>query len=239
MPASRHHCSSVLWNSVIRNFLTTQYLQPAEIEHHTNLQPVWQNSVVKIFLITAASSSVGRIWPKNFRSFGDGICSCRKIAQKPMISMDKTNCRCEKISVRKNKQALKFFDHRQVRTIWSEQEEKWYFSAVDIIAVLTDSANTANYWRVLKRRLKSEGNETITKCNGFKMLAPDGKMRLTDMLDTEGVLRLIQSIPSKNAAPFKLWLAQVGRERIDEIADPELAIDRALKTYERKGYSKE
>jgi hypothetical protein len=159
-----------------------------------------------------------------------------------MISMDKTNRRCEKTFVGKNRQALKFFDHRQVRTIWSEQEEKWYFSVVDIIAVLVekDYQDARKYWNKLAQRLRDEGAEqSVTNCHRLKLEAADGKRYLSDVADTETILRIIQSIPSKKAEPFKAWLARVGRERIDEIADPELAIDRALKTYERKGYSKE
>ena len=132
---------------------------------------------------------------------------------------------------------VKLFEEKKIRTIWNEDSEKWYFSVVDIIAVLTESDNPQVYWRVLKKRLADEGNETVTNCNGLKMLAPDGKMRLTDIADTEQVLRLIQSIPSKKAEPFKLWLAKVGSERIDEIVDPELSIDRAIQNYRRLGYS--
>jgi hypothetical protein len=160
-------------------------------------------------------------------------------AVKRTIPVDRTVSPRKKDRVGKGRQSLKFFEHQQVRSLWHEEEKKWYFSVVDIVAVLTGSVDAANYWRVLKRRLREEGNETITKCNGFKMTASDGKMRVTDVLDTEGILRLIQSIPSKNAEPFKIWLARVGRERIEEIEDPELAIERALRTYERKGYSKE
>ena len=126
-----------------------------------------------------------------------------------------------------------------IRTHWDEAEEKWYFAIVDVIAVLTDSVDPQNYWRVLKKRLRDEGNETITNCNGLKMLAADGKMRKTDVADVEQLLRLVQSIPSPKAEPFKLWLAQVGSERILETIDPELSIDRALETYVRKGYSRE
>jgi len=131
------------------------------------------------------------------------------------------------------------FKEKQVRTHWDEEQEKWYFSVVDVIAVLTDSPNPQVYWRVLKKRLTDEGNETVTNCNGLKMRAQDGKMRLTDVADTEQLLRIVQSVPSKKAEPFKLWLAQVGRERIDEIEDPEIAFDRAMETYLKKGYSKE
>lgn len=138
--------------------------------------------------------------------------------------------------------AIKLFEQKQVRSVWSDENEKWYFSVVDIIAILTDQPThqrARNYWKVLKNRLLKEGNETVTNCNRLKMLAEDGKMRETDVADTEQLFRLIQSIPSPKTEPFKLWLAQVGRERIDEIEDPELGIDRLLETYLRKGYSKE
>ena len=132
---------------------------------------------------------------------------------------------------------MKLFNDKQIRTHWNAEEEEWYFSVVDVIAVLTDSQNPQIYWRVLKKRLKDEGSETVTNCNGLKMLAPDGKMRMTDVLNTAGILRLIQSIPSPKAEPFKVWLAQVGSERLDEIADPEKAIARGADFYRRKGYS--
>lgn len=135
--------------------------------------------------------------------------------------------------------AIKLFQDQKVRVVWNEEEEKWYFSIVDVIAILTDSANAHNYWKVLKFRLKEEGNESVTKCNQLKLQSSDGKLYLTDVGDTEQILRLVQSIPSKKAEPFKLWLAKVGNERIDETHNPELAIDRALKTYLQKGYSKE
>lgn len=137
--------------------------------------------------------------------------------------------------------SLKLFENQSIRTNWDEEAEKWYFSVVDVIAALTDSdyQKARNYWKVLKNRLKSEGNETVTNCNQLKMVAPDGKMRLTDVADTEQLLRLIQSIPSKKAEPFKLWLASVGSQRIDEIADPEIAIQRALRYYQKMGYSPE
>ena len=138
---------------------------------------------------------------------------------------------------KKNKIIL--FKDKQVRRHWNEEKELWYFSVVDIISILTNSINPQTYWRKLKERLKKEGNETVTKCHGLKMLALDGKMRLTDVLDTENILRLIQSIPSPKAEPFKLWLARVGYERIEETEDPELAFQRAMGTYEKKGYSKE
>lgn len=133
---------------------------------------------------------------------------------------------------------IAIFEGKTIRREWNEKEEKWYFSVVDVVAVLSESENPAVYWRVLKKRLIDEGsNETVTKCNGLKMLATDGKMRLTDVADTEVMLRIIQSIPSPNAEPFKLWLARVGYERIEETHDPELAINRALNTYLKKGYS--
>jgi hypothetical protein len=135
--------------------------------------------------------------------------------------------------------AIKLFNEKQIRTHWDDEQEKWYFSIVDVIAVLTESENPQTYWRVLKKRLLDEGNETVTNCNALKMVAADGKMRKTDVADTEQLFRLIQSIPSPKAEPFKMWLAQVGRERIDEIEDPELGIDRLMETYLRKGYSKE
>src|SRR3989339_1975115 len=139
----------------------------------------------------------------------------------------------------KNK-AIAIFEGNQIRRHWDEDKELWYFSVVDVLAVLTNSDNPSVYWRVLKKRLLDEGsNETVTKCNGLKMVAPDGKMRLTDAADTETMLRLVQSIPSPNAEPFKLWLARVGYERLEETADPELAINRALKTYLQKGYTRE
>jgi len=134
---------------------------------------------------------------------------------------------------------IQIFNDKKIRTIWDEEQEKWYFSIVDVLSVLTESENPQTYWRVLKKRLLEEGNETVTKCNALKMQAADGKMRLTDVADTEQLFRLIQSIPSPKAEPFKAWLAQVGRERIDEIEDPEIGFDRLMETYLRKGYSKE
>ncbi len=134
---------------------------------------------------------------------------------------------------------LKLFETKQVRSLWDAEREAWFFSIVDVVAVLTDSADAAAYWRKLKQRLKAEGNETVTNCHGLKMKAPDGKMRLTDVADTEQLLRLVQSIPSPKAEPFKQWLARVGYERIEETDDPELAFDRAMETYLKKGYSKE
>ena len=134
---------------------------------------------------------------------------------------------------------IQLFEDKRIRTAWDEEKEEWYFSVVDVVAVLTDSVDPAAYWRKLKQRLKAEGNETVTNCHGLKMTAPDGKKRLTDVADTEQLLRIIQSIPSSRAEPFKLWLAQVGRERIEETIDPELTIERALETYLKKGYTRE
>lgn len=133
----------------------------------------------------------------------------------------------------------RIFEGKKVRTHWDKEKEEWYFSIVDVVAVLTESVDPFAYWRKLKQRLLEEGNETVTNCHALKMLAQDGKMRDTDVADTEQVLRLIQSIPSKKAEPFKMWLASVGNERINETHDPELTIDRAMKTYLKKGYSKE
>jgi len=132
---------------------------------------------------------------------------------------------------------IKLFEEKNVRSIWNEQEQKWYFSITDIIFILTESVDPLAYWRKLKQRLKADGNETVTNCHGLKMLAADGKMRMTDVADTEQLLRLIQSIPSPKAEPFKQWLAQVGAERIAEIEDPELAQARIRATYKAKGYS--
>ena len=129
------------------------------------------------------------------------------------------------------------FEQRKVRTIWDDQEEKWYFSIVDVCAVLTDSPNPRNYWKVLKHRLVKEGNETVTNCNQLKLLAEDGKRRLTDVADTEQLFRLIQSIPSPKAEPFKQWMAQVASQRIDQMQDPERSIDQAIIDYKRLGYS--
>ena len=134
---------------------------------------------------------------------------------------------------------LQLFENKAIRTAWDEEKEEWYFSIVDVVAVLTDSPNPQTYWRVMKKRLKDEGNETVTNCNALKMTAVDGKKRLTDVATTEQLLRIIQSIPSPKAEPFKLWLAEVGRERIEETIDPEQAIDRALETYLKKGYTRE
>jgi hypothetical protein len=133
--------------------------------------------------------------------------------------------------------AIKLFEEKQVRSVWNEEEEKWYISIVDVVAILTESVDPNAYWRKLKQRLKEEGNETVTNCHGLKMVAQDGKMRMTDVADTEQLFRLIQSIPSPKAEPFKGWLAKVGAERLDEIQDPELSIDRALENYMNLGYS--
>ena len=135
--------------------------------------------------------------------------------------------------------AIKLFEQKQIRSIWSDEEEKWYFSIVDVVGVLSESVNPNNYWKVLKNRLKKEGSELVTNCNQLKLQSSDGKFYNTDVADTEQLFRLIQSVPSKKAEPFKLWLAQVGRERIDEIEDPELGFDRLMETYLKKGYSKE
>lgn len=136
-----------------------------------------------------------------------------------------------------NKKAIAIFEGSKIRRQWDEEKELWLFSVIDIVAVLSQSSNPRNYWKVLKNRLKKEGSELVTKCNQLKMPFSDGKFYLTDVADTETVFRLIQSIPSPNAEPFKLWLARVGYERLEETADPEIAINRALKTYLQKGYS--
>lgn len=137
---------------------------------------------------------------------------------------------------------VKLFEQKQVRSVWDETQEKWYFSIIDVIEILTEQPNyqgARNYWKVLKSRLIKEGNETVTNCNRLKLRAEDGKMRLTDVADTEQLLRLIQSIPSPKAEPFKLWLAQNGAERLDEMQDPELTIERAMQDYLRLGYSED
>lgn len=131
---------------------------------------------------------------------------------------------------------IQLYDNQPIRTAWDEEKEEWYFAIVDVIRVLTESPNPQTYWRVMKKRMKDEGNETVTNCNALKLKAADGKKRLTDVANTEQLLRLIQSIPSRKAETFKLWLAQVGRERIEETIDPELSIDRALESYARLGY---
>ncbi|MDP2160029.1 MAG: Bro-N domain-containing protein [Flavobacterium sp.] len=137
----------------------------------------------------------------------------------------------------KQENAIQLFENKKVRTLWDAENEKWFFSIIDAVAVLTESVDPNAYWRKLKQRLKQEGNETVTNCHGLKMVAPDGKMRLTDVADTEQLFRLIQSIPSPKAEPFKLWLAQIAAERLDEMQDPELTIDRALEQYLQLGYS--
>ena len=135
------------------------------------------------------------------------------------------------------KETLKLFEERKVRTVWDDEKEKWYFSIVDVVSVLTDSVDATAYWRKLKQRLKEEGNETVTNCHGLKMKATDGKMRLTDVADTEQLLRIIQSIPSPKAEPFKQWMAHVASERLDQMPDPELSIEQAMMDYKRLGYS--
>jgi prophage antirepressor-like protein len=138
------------------------------------------------------------------------------------------------------KESLKLFEGKNVRAIWDDRQEKWYFSIVDVVSVLTDSNDyqaARNYWKVLKNRLVKEGNETVTNCNQLKMQASDGKLRKTDVADTEQLFRLIQSIPSPKAEPFKQWMSQVASERIDQMQDPELSIDQAIMDYKRLGYS--
>jgi hypothetical protein len=139
----------------------------------------------------------------------------------------------------KKESSIKLFESKQVRTHWDDEQEKWFFSIVDVIGILTNSPNPRKYWSVLKTRLKKEGSELATNCSQLKMLSSDGKRYKTDVADTETLFRLIQSVPSPKAEPFKLWLAKVGRERIDEIEDPEIGIDRLMETYLRKGYSRE
>lgn len=134
---------------------------------------------------------------------------------------------------------IKLYENKEIRSVWDEEKEDWFFSIVDVVSALTESSNPQVYWRVLKKRLKDEGNEIVTNCNALKMKSADGKMRKTDVADMQGIFRIIQSIPSPKAEPFKMWLAEIGKERIDEIIDPELTIDRALKTYLEKGYSRE
>ena len=135
------------------------------------------------------------------------------------------------------KEALQLFEQKKVRTVWDDEEEKWYFAIVDVVEVLTDSENPQTYWRVLKNRLKKEGNETVTNCNGLKLRAADGKMRMTDVADTEQLFRIIQSLPSPKAEPFKQWMAQVASQRLNQMQDPELNIDQAIIDYKRLGYS--
>ena len=135
------------------------------------------------------------------------------------------------------KNAIKIFEEKKVRTVWDDETETWYFSIIDVIAALTESVDPRKYWNKLKQGLKVEGNETVTNCHQLKMKASDGKMRLTDVADTEQLFRLIQSIPSPKAEPFKLWIAQIARERLDQLQDPELSINQALMDYKRLGYS--
>lgn len=135
------------------------------------------------------------------------------------------------------KESIKIFEEKKVRTVWDDEQEKWYFSIIDVVAVLTDSVNPQAYWRKLKQRLIEEGNQTVTNCHAFKMKAADGKMRLTDVADQEQLFRLIQSIPSPKAEPFKRWMAQVAAERLDQMQDPELSIHQAMADYKRLGYS--
>lgn len=139
----------------------------------------------------------------------------------------------------KEEYAIKLFDEYKIRTKWDLEIGDYYYSVIDVIAVLTESKNPRNYWKVLKKRLKDEGNELVTNCNRLKMPAKDGKMRLTDVATTKQLLRIIQSVPSPKAEPFKQWLAQMGKERLEEIADPEIAMQRSINTYRRKGYSEE
>ena len=134
---------------------------------------------------------------------------------------------------------IKIFEGNQIRSVWDNEKEEWYFSVVDVIGTLTESKDPGAYWRKLKQRLKEEGSEVVTFCHGLKLMATDGKMRETDTCDMKGIFRIIQSVPSPKAEPFKIWLAEVGKERLDEIVDPELTIERALETYLRKGYSRE
>ena len=135
------------------------------------------------------------------------------------------------------KETLQLFEQKKVRTIWDEEQEKWYFAIVDVVAVLTESVDAQSYWRKLKQRLKEEGNETVTNCHAFKMQAADGKMRLTDVADTEQLFRLIQSIPSPKAEPFKIWMSQVASSRLEQMQDPEMSIEQAISDYKRLGYS--
>ena len=137
------------------------------------------------------------------------------------------------------KETLQLFERKNVRTVWDDEEEKWYFSIVDVVAVLTDSPNPNNYWKVLKHRLLKEGNQSVTNCNQLKLRASDGKYYKTDVADTEQLLRLIQSIPSKKAEPFKEWMANVAATRLDQMQDPELSINQAIADYRRLGYSEE
>jgi hypothetical protein len=136
-----------------------------------------------------------------------------------------------------HEEAIKLFDAKKIRVVWDDQTEKYYFSVVDVIQVLTESVDATAYWRKLKQRLKAEGNETVTNCHALKLTAADGKQRLSDVADTEQILRLIQSVPSKKAEPFKMWLAKVGQERLNQLPDPERSIEQAIKDYRRLGYS--
>ena len=135
------------------------------------------------------------------------------------------------------KEAIKIFEEKKVRTVWDDETEEWFFSVVDVVAILIDSPNPSNYWKVLKHRLRKEGNESVTNCNQLKLPSTDGKYYKTDVATTEQLVRLIQSIPSPKAEPFKLWMAQVAKERLDEMQDPELTIDRAMREYKALGYS--
>ena len=135
------------------------------------------------------------------------------------------------------KESLQLFEEKKIRSVWDDKEEKWYFSIVDVCAVLTDSVDATAYWRKLKQRLKAEGNETVTNCHGLKLRAVDGKMRKTDVADTEQLFRLIQSIPSSKAEPFKQWMAEVASTRLDQMQDPEMSIEQAMVDYKRLGYS--
>ena len=134
---------------------------------------------------------------------------------------------------------IKIFEGNQIRSVWDNDKEEWYFSVVDVVGTLTDSKDPGAYWRKLKQRLKEEGSEVVTFCHGLKLKAADGKLRESDVADMQGIFRIIQSVPSPKAEPFKMWMAEVGKERLDEIVDPELTIERALETYLRKGYSRE
>ena len=134
---------------------------------------------------------------------------------------------------------IKIFEGNQIRSVWDNDKEEWYFSVVDVVGTLSDSKDPGAYWRKLKQRLKEEGSEVVTFCHGLKLKAADGKMRESDVADMQGIFRIIQSVPSPKAEPFKMWMAEVGKERLDEIVDPELTIERALETYLRKGYSRE
>ncbi|MDE6071921.1 MAG: Bro-N domain-containing protein [Muribaculaceae bacterium] len=137
------------------------------------------------------------------------------------------------------KHSIQIFNDRKVRAVWDEDTEEWYFSVVDVVAVLTDSVDPTTYWRKLKQRLKKEGNETVTNCHGLKLKAVDGKMRMTDVVDNRQLFRLIQSIPSPKAEPFKLWIANVAKQRLDQIQDPELSIEQAILDYRNLGYSED